>query len=101
MSAIEETLERIQKQPGVEAYVILNNEGEILRRMPSMSQEVAEQYANKVKDLVKKAANATRDLNPEDKLKNLRIRTKTKEMLVSFATDSVVIIIQSWSHYMG
>lgn len=91
--------------------------------MPSMSQEIAEQYANvsrvktsiefntvltiftwleqKVKGLAKKATDATRDLNPEDKLKNLRIRTKTKEMLVSFATDSVVVIIQKWSHYTG
>lgn len=51
--------------------------------MPSMSQELTEKYARHLNILAKKARHVTRDLNPKDDLKNLRIRTKDKELIVS------------------
>ena len=44
-SEVEETIERIKVQQGVEGYVICNKQGQVLRRYPTMSQDVAEQYA--------------------------------------------------------
>lgn len=64
-------------------YVICNEEGLVLRRMPSMSQELTEKYARHLNILAKTARHVTRDLNPKDDLKNLRIRTKDKELIVS------------------
>jgi len=41
----------------------------------------------------------TRDINPNDDLKNLRIRTKTKELIVSHDNDSIIAVIQQWMPY--
>ncbi len=47
-------------------------------------------------ELTMKARNASRDLNPNDDLKNLRIRTKTKELIVSHNTEFIIVVIQEW-----
>mmetsp|Transcript_21681 Transcript_21681/g.24866 ORF Transcript_21681/g.24866 Transcript_21681/m.24866 type:complete len:104 (-) Transcript_21681:366-677(-) len=96
MSEVEETLERIKAQPGVEGYVICNSGGAVLRRLPSMSQELAEQYAESTYPLALKARNVVRDLDPKNDLRNLRIRAKRKELLVSFDNDYLVILVQQW-----
>ena len=44
LKSAEETIERIKVQNGIEGYVICNRQGQVLRRFPSMSQDVAEQY---------------------------------------------------------
>ena len=46
--------------------------------------------------LAKSARHVTRDLNPNDDLKNLRIKTSKKELLVSHDKDFIVIVIQEW-----
>lgn len=45
-------------------YVICNKLGTVLRRFPSMSQELAEKYADNVKHLAWKARGVVRDMNP-------------------------------------
>jgi len=50
-------------------------------------------------ELATKARPVTRDLNPEDDLKNLRIRTKTKEVILSSSADCIIIVIQKWTPY--
>ena len=48
--------------------------------------------------LVQGAKNVTRDLNPNDDLKNLRIKTSRKELIVSqHEGDFIVIVIQEWT----
>ena len=46
--------------------------------------------------LIQTAVHVTRDLNPNDNLKNLRIKTSKKEMLVSHSNEFIVIVIQAW-----
>lgn len=99
VSAIEDTLERIKGQQGVEGYVICNREGVVLRRMASMSQGTAENYARHMNEMATKARHVTRDLDPEDELKNLRIRTKTKEVILSHSAEFIIIVIQRWTPY--
>jgi dynein light chain roadblock-type len=55
-SQVEETLERIKVQPGVEGYVICNMDGQVLRRFPTMAQETAEMYAASMKHLTNKVS---------------------------------------------
>ena len=64
-SEVEETLERVKVQNGVEGYVICNRQGLVLRRFPQMSQEHAEQYADSMRHLANKARGVVRDLNPQ------------------------------------
>ena len=42
------------------------------------------------------ARNVTRDLNPNDDLKNLRIKTSKKELIVSHDRDFIVVVVQAW-----
>eukprot|EP00519_Triparma_laevis_P001393 CAMPEP_0182499848 /NCGR_PEP_ID=MMETSP1321-20130603/7987_1 /TAXON_ID=91990 /ORGANISM="Bolidomonas sp., Strain RCC1657" /LENGTH=100 /DNA_ID=CAMNT_0024704097 /DNA_START=21 /DNA_END=323 /DNA_ORIENTATION=+ len=97
MSEVEETLERVKVQAGVEGYLIADQSGTVLRRFPSMSQELAEAYAEAMKHLSKKSRNVVRDLDPKNELKYLRIRAKKHEVLVAFDSEFLVIIIQRWN----
>lgn len=63
-SEIEETLERIKSHDGVEGYVIMNNEGEVLRKLPGMSNEKAKEYGEEIYSLARKARHVVRDINP-------------------------------------
>ncbi|KAJ8604578.1 hypothetical protein CTAYLR_007635 [Chrysophaeum taylorii] len=97
MSEVEETLERVKVQPGVEGYVICNRQGQVLRRLPSMSQAQADIYAQKMSGLSKKARGVVRDLNPKNELRYLRIRAKKHEVLVAYDQEFLVIVIQRWT----
>jgi len=64
-SEVEETIERIKVQSGVEGYVICNKQGQVLRRFPTMSLEDAERYATTMISLTTQARGVVRDLDPK------------------------------------
>jgi len=66
-SEVEETIERIKVQNGVEGYVICNKQGQVLRRFPTMSLEDAERYATTMISLTSQARGVVRDLDPKVK----------------------------------
>lgn len=96
MSEVEETIERIKIQSGVEGYVISNRHGQVLRRFPTMPQELAELYATHMIALSAQARGVIRDLNPKHEIKFLRIRTKSKEVMIAYDPQFIVIVIQRW-----
>ncbi len=63
---MEEILQRIKSQPGVERCVISTAEGQVLRQFPNMPQEKAGAFAMSTKDLTNKARGVVRDLNPKE-----------------------------------
>ena len=69
MSEVEETLERVKIQAGVEGYVICSKQGQVLRSLPSMTQAQAEIYADFMSQLSRKARGVVRDLNPKNELR--------------------------------
>ncbi|CAM9926610.1 unnamed protein product [Ascophyllum nodosum] len=71
-------------------------EGQVLRRLPTMSQETAELYAEAMRHLAVKARGVARDLNPKGEMKYMRIRAKRHEVLVALDRDFLAIIIQRW-----
>ena len=80
MSEVEETLKRINSHKGVVGIVIMNNEGIPIRS--TMEQTLATKYAAMIKPLAEKARSAVRDLDPQNDLTFLRIRSKKHEILV-------------------
>lgn len=96
-SEVEETLERVKLQSGVEGYVICNRQGLVLRRFPGMSQALAEQYTHAMSQLAFKARSVVRDLNPKNELRYLRIRAKRHEVMVAFDSEFLVIVTQRWT----
>lgn len=97
MSEVEETIERIKVQGGVEGYVICNKQGQVLRRFPTMPQDVAERFAQSMMALSSQARGVVRDLQPKNELKYLRVRAKKHEILVAYDVQFIVIIIQRWT----
>ena len=78
MSEVEETLERVKIQAGVDGYVICSKQGQVLRRLPSMTQAQAEIYADFMSQLSRKARGVVRDLNPKNELRwRSRVRRQT------------------------
>jgi hypothetical protein len=65
MSDIEETLERIKGNAGVEGYVIVSNTGEVLRKLATLSTEKAKEYGDEIMKLAKMARHVVRDLDPK------------------------------------
>ena len=111
-SEVEETIERIKHQGGVEGYVICNRQGQVLRRMNTVgqSQEIAEKYAQSMMTLATQARGVVRDLNPkvcvmfdwwkllsvfkvislifQNELRYLRVRAKRHEIMVAYGKQS-------------
>mmetsp|Transcript_9164 Transcript_9164/g.15240 ORF Transcript_9164/g.15240 Transcript_9164/m.15240 type:complete len:106 (+) Transcript_9164:85-402(+) len=97
MSEVEETIERIKVQGGVEGYVICNKQGQVLRRFPTMSLEDAERYATTMISLTSQARGVVRDLDPKNELRYLRVRAKRHEIMVAYDIQFIVIVIQRWT----
>ena len=97
MSEVEETLERVKLQSGVEGYVIVDKDGQVLRRLPAMPAAKAEVYAEVMTVLATKARGVVRDLDPKNELRYLRVRAKKAEILVAVDEDFIVVVIQRWT----
>merc|ERR1711865_265421 len=86
MSEVEETLKRISSHKGVIGTVIINNEGVPIRSNLERSEQTA-QYASQITDLTRKARSVVRDLDPQNDLTFLRIRSKKHEIMVAPHSD--------------
>lgn len=78
---VEETLARIQSQKGVHGVVVITSDGAVLRS--NLDNVVTIQYATLCSQLCGLAAGVVRDLDTENELKILRIRTKKNELMIS------------------
>jgi len=81
MSEVEETLKRINSHKGVVGIVIANHEGAPIRS--TLETAVAEQMSSQLLGLAAKARSAVRNLDPQNDLTFLRIRSKKHEILVA------------------
>jgi predicted regulator of Ras-like GTPase activity (Roadblock/LC7/MglB family) len=63
-SSIEETLQRIKSTEGVQGFVIVDQNGGILRKSDSFSDEQSTQYGALIDDLTRMGMGAVRDLDP-------------------------------------
>ncbi len=89
-SEIEETLKRITSHQGVEGLVIVNAEGIPIRS--NLDNDLKIKYASLITQLTAQARSVVRDLNPQNDLTFLRVRTKFHEILVAPGNFSYVIL---------
>jgi dynein light chain roadblock-type len=97
MSEVEETIERIRVQDGVENYVICNRQGQVLRRRQDMTQDDAEKFATSMMALTMQARGVVRDMDPKNELMYMRVRARKHEIMVAFDTQFIVIVTQKWA----
>ncbi|MBN3278411.1 DLRB2 protein, partial [Polyodon spathula] len=80
-SEVEETLKRIQSHKGVIGTIVVNAEGIPIRTTLDNSTTV--QYAGLLHQLTMKARSTVRDIDPQNDLTFLRIRSKKHEIMVA------------------
>ncbi|KAJ0068506.1 hypothetical protein NL108_008889 [Boleophthalmus pectinirostris] len=90
---VEETLKRIQSQKGVQGIVIANSEGIPIKSTLDNTSTV--QYAGLIHQLLLKARSTVRDIDPQNDLTFLRVRSKKNEIMIAPDKDYFLIVIQN------
>ncbi|CAH1269829.1 dynein light chain roadblock-type 2 [Branchiostoma lanceolatum] len=93
MSEVEEMLKRIQGHKGVIGIIVVNSEGIPIRTTLDNSTTV--QYAGLIHQLSNKARSVVRDIDPQNDLTFLRIRSKKHEIMVAPDKEYILICIQN------
>ncbi|XP_062444852.1 dynein light chain roadblock-type 1 isoform X2 [Rhea pennata] len=78
---VEETLKRIQSQKGVQGIIVVNSEGIPIKS--TMDNSTTIQYAGLMHSFIMKARSTVRDIDPQNDLTFLRIRSKKNEIMVA------------------
>nr|XP_046250854.1 dynein light chain roadblock-type 2 [Scatophagus argus] len=93
MAEVVETLKRIEAHKGVIGTIVVNAEGIPIRT--TLDNSTAVQYAGLLRHLTMKASSTVRDIDPQNDLTFLRIRSKKHEILVAPENDFLLIVIQN------
>ncbi|XP_074529328.1 dynein light chain roadblock-type 1 [Halichoeres trimaculatus] len=93
MAEVEETLKRIQGQKGVQGIIIVNSEGIPIKT--TLDNPSTVQYAGLIHQLVTKARSTVRDIDPQNDLTFLRVRSKKNEIMIAPDKDYFLIVIQN------
>ncbi|XP_074868069.1 dynein light chain roadblock-type 1 [Carettochelys insculpta] len=93
MAEVEETLKRIQSQKGVQGIIVVNSEGIPIKSTLDNSTTV--QYAGLMHSFIMKARSTVRDIDPQNDLTFLRIRSKKNEIMIAPDKDYFLIVIQN------
>ncbi|XP_074461441.1 dynein light chain roadblock-type 1 [Larus michahellis] len=93
MAEVEETLKRIQSQKGVQGIIVVNSEGIPIKS--TMDNSTTIQYAGLMHSFIMKARSTVRDIDPQNDLTFLRIRSKKNEIMVAPDKDYFLIVIQN------
>eukprot|EP00928_Gymnodinium_smaydae_P050436 TRINITY_DN33_c0_g1_i1.p2 TRINITY_DN33_c0_g1~~TRINITY_DN33_c0_g1_i1.p2 ORF type:complete len:101 (+),score=22.02 TRINITY_DN33_c0_g1_i1:112-414(+) len=92
MSEVEETLNRIKTHKGVSGIIIVNAEGVPIRS--TLDSRNTLQYSALISQITSKARSVVRDLDPQNDLTFLRIRSKKHEIMVAPDKEYILIVIQ-------
>ncbi|XP_032380475.1 dynein light chain roadblock-type 2 [Etheostoma spectabile] len=90
---VEETLKRIEAHKGVIGTILVNAEGIPIRT--TLDHHTTVQYVRLLRNLTMMARSTVRDIDPQNDLTFLRIRTKKHEILVAPENDYLLIVIQN------
>ncbi|XP_057242601.1 dynein light chain roadblock-type 1 [Malurus melanocephalus] len=93
MAEVEETLKRIQSQKGVQGIIVVNSEGIPIKS--TIDNTTTIQYAGLMHSFILKARSTVRDIDPQNDLTFLRIRSKKNEIMVAPDKDYFLIVIQN------
>ncbi|XP_029951453.1 dynein light chain roadblock-type 2-like isoform X2 [Salarias fasciatus] len=92
MADVEETLKRLETQEGVIGTIVVNSDGIPIRT--NLDHGTAFQYAGLLRNLSMMARSTVRDVDPQNDLRVLRIRTRKHEIMVAPENNFLLIVIQ-------
>eukprot|EP00873_Tetraselmis_striata_P002845 jgi/Tetstr1/423109/TSEL_013879.t1 len=97
-SEVDAILARINEHKGVKGYVIVDEKGQTLRT--TFDAELSEQYTKMIPQLANMARSMVRDLDPQNDLEFLRIRSHGAEVMVAPRSEFCCIVVQDPSQTM-
>ncbi|MED6287253.1 hypothetical protein CHARACLAT_014519 [Characodon lateralis] len=89
MADIEEILKRIQSHSGVEGAIIATSEGIIMRS--TLEEQITVQYVALIQPLLMKTKKTLQDMDSEDELTHLRLRTEKNELIIAADKDYFMV----------
>ncbi|XP_064611054.1 dynein light chain roadblock-type 2 isoform X2 [Liolophura sinensis] len=92
MSEVEETLKRIQSHRGVIGVIVVNSEGIPIRT--TLDNATTVQCAGLIHQLTAKARSVVRDIDPQNDLTFLRVKSKKHEIMVAPDKEYLLIVLQ-------
>ncbi|KAI8809714.1 hypothetical protein BJ742DRAFT_803440 [Cladochytrium replicatum] len=93
MAEVEENIKRLSAHKGVEGIVIVNMEGIPIRT--TLDHDKTVQHAALITQLAAKARSVVRELDPQNDLTFLRIRSKKHEIMVAPDKEYILIVLQN------
>ncbi len=81
VAAVEDSLKRIQSHKGVLGTVVLNADGIAIRS--TFDHETTVQYAALVSQFISKSRQVVKNLEPDNELHFVRIRSKKHEIMIA------------------
>ncbi|KAF9978122.1 Dynein light chain roadblock-type 2 [Actinomortierella ambigua] len=93
MSEVEETIRRLSAKKNVQGVVIVNQLGLMIRS--TLDAALAKQYASLMSELVRMARESVTQLDAQNELTFLRIRTKKHEIMICPEREYLMIVVQT------
>lgn len=92
MSEAEEILNRIKNYNGVLGILVVNNEGIVIKS--TFDQLQSDLHASLLTQLADKARSVVRELDPQNDIHFLRLRSKKHEIMIAPDKDFTLIVVQ-------
>ncbi|XP_030831572.1 dynein light chain roadblock-type 2 [Strongylocentrotus purpuratus] len=93
MAEVEDAIKKISAHNGVCGIMIMNNDGIPIRS--TIDNAITIQYCALLLDLLGKARRCVRDVDPQNDLSFLRLRTKKHEIMIAPDKEYMLIVIQN------
>ena len=96
MSEIENILSRIKSHKSVEGYMVSNLKGDIIKTTYiGEKKQDGDRIISYLPELVHKTQITVKNLDTDDELQFLRIKTKKNEVLIAPDKEFVLIVVQT------
>ncbi|KAJ1974584.1 hypothetical protein H4R35_003540 [Dimargaris xerosporica] len=93
MSEVEETIQRLVAKKGVKGVIVVTNEGAIIKS--TIEEELSAKYAKLMARLVDTTRDTVHQLDSQNDLAFLRVRTKKHEIMLSPDPNYLLIVVQN------
>ena len=93
MTEVDDTFKRLQSSKGVVGCFILNGEGIVIKT--TMDGPTTTHYATLVHGFAMKSKNVVRDLDVQNELQLIRLRTKKHEIIMAPDKEYMLVAIQN------
>ena len=96
MSEIENILYRIKSHKSVEGYIVTNLKGDIIKTTYMGERKIeGDKIISYVPELVLKSQITVKNLDMNDELQFLRVKTKNNEILIAPDKEFILIVVQT------